>query len=466
MKSDPTIIRSVASLFKKLLPSQVPVMAPRAERYSGIEALESRIAPALLVSVSGGVLKITGDATDNDLTISGDVGSQTTFSIASAETINGNPGPLVVENVKNIIVNMGDGDDTVTFSSAVSIVLNGSLTVNGGNGANDISATSMTIQKNLTITNGNNTMGSDDTTFKNSNIGGNVTVKNGNGDSGFYFDRDTGGNSTIGGNVSITNGEGSDYVYFGDTNFKKSITVKNGLANTSTSVAGYFNIYNNNNTIFNSSVLGSISVTYLNGTIDYDGIWDTEVMGNVTFNYGETTSKLYIDGYSVATPVVIHGNLTIKGKGNHYIDIGTQYQESGLIVGKNLAIQTGAGADTVIANMLTVRGATKLLLGDGANSTTIDDSQFFGALQLTGGIGVDTLNIETATTAVSDFATTFQKAAKFDLKAGADSVTFTGGADVQQAIVYWNKVSVLGSEVTSRDLTKEFSPFGYQIEVI
>jgi hypothetical protein len=56
------------------------------------------------------------------------------------------------------------------------------------------------------------------------------------------------------------------------------------------------------------------------------------------------------------------------------------------------AVITGAAADTLTFNHLDVRGATTLLLGNGDNSVTIDDSAFVGKFTLTTGSGMVSLD--------------------------------------------------------------------------
>src|SRR5262249_18480805 len=153
------------------------------------------------------------------LTVQGVAGDPTKFTLTStSDTFNHVAGPFVSPGgVKDLTIQLLDGDDRLTFDNTVPIDLKGNLSISGGNGANLVSATGMTVEGNITISNGTNTTGSDSTTLVNLNVGGSVTINNGVGNTRTYIYRDSVGVSTIGGNVTITNGAGADHSAIEDT---------------------------------------------------------------------------------------------------------------------------------------------------------------------------------------------------------------------------------------------------------
>ena len=163
-----------------------------------------------------------------------------------------------------------------------------------------------------------------------------------------------------------------------------------------------------------------MSVSYVNGTVDYDGIWDTVVEGNVTFNHGTGAATTNFDGFEVDVPVEIGGNLTMTGTGVNTVTVGTEYLKTGLIVGKDLSITSGVGDNTLDFNRLQVTGTTKLKLGNGANTVTIDQSVFAGTFNLTTGTGGTDLDIEC--TGGDTTATVFNKSVVIALGDGMNYV--------------------------------------------
>lgn len=371
------------------------------------ERLEDRLPLAgnITATVSGNTLKLTGDVEANVLTIQADAADETKFTVSSSTgtintTIAQGTDFSTPTGVKNITIDLREGDDRVIFGNDVKpIVVQGNVTIKGGAGANDVVGTDLTVQKNLSITNGANPAGSDDSEFINLNVGGSVTVKNGDGDSDTEFFRNSAGDSTIGGNLSVTNGVGVDYFYLIDTNVSGNVTVKNGKM-AANGVAGETEIYNDQNTTARSTIGGNVSVSYTDGHGtggEEDGIWDTEVFGNVTFNHGSGAFRTDFDGYSVDQPVVIRGNLALKGTGAQTVVTGDVYFAKGLIVGKNFDLSAGALEDVVRLDKLAVTGKANFKLGDGPNSLTVPaggDTTVEKSWTITGGKDVDTIRFD------------------------------------------------------------------------
>src|SRR5262245_61813573 len=400
-----------------------------------LEILEDRYTPAGTVtgSFAQGTLTLIGDAAANRIVLE-------STAVANRFKVSGSDGTTVAGvtahgNVRNIVVSLGDGEDAVSVAPSAAdarVSLAGNLKVHGGDAANEVDLDRVFVNGNLRITNGTSTTGQDYTEILDSTIRGAVTVRNGDGDTGFSMWRTTPGPSSIGGNLTITNGTGKDGVEISDTSIGGSVVVHNGQGDAS-GEAGYLWIYNTERQS-RSVINGSVSVTYLSGDVDYDGIWDTEVKGNVTFNHGPGAARTDFDGYTVSAPVIIRGHLTLTGSGPLDLDVGTREEKTGLWVGKNLTITGGSQADLITAHRLTVNGTTRINTGDGDDVITIDDSVFRGpdprvapvAVEILTGAGNDSVAIETDDTFTG--VTLFTRRVKVDLGEADDTFTL-GFAD-------------------------------------
>lgn len=353
--------------------------------------------------------------------------------------------------VANIVVKLFGGDDTVNVNdTGAAGALAGSLAIFGGAGANYVFIQCFTVGQNLSVVNGTNTSGYDTFYLADSTVRGFVTINNGNGDTETDLYRTSPGASAIGKSLTIVNGAGYDATTITDINIVGNVTVLNGLPDA-LNEAGYVEIYNSENTTARSIIGGSVLVVYQGaGTVDYDGIWDYDVRGNVTFNHGNGTAATYFDGYSVNLPVLIRGNLTIVDHGQSLIDVGNQYLETGLIVGKNVTVVTSNEADTFNANELRVNGGTLIQTGGGIDTITIDDSRFLGfrygfspfGFQLLTGAGNDVVNIETV--AGTDSSTQFRGPVLVNLGGNDDTLTTGFAGDATRRVELFNLALLLG----------------------
>lgn len=413
-----------------------------------LDRLEARAVPTANLTVTFSALThtltIVGDANDNDVTVTGDPFSQTHFILNSSGTINSEPPPYSSPSgVKNLVFKMLDGNDSVTFDasdpSKPPIIVQGSVSINGGAGVNTVLATRLTVGRSLSVTNAAQTTGTDYVTLHDFSAGGSVLVKNAGGDSYTKILRDSTGVSTIKGSLIVTNGTGHDSFTLNDTNVDGNVTINNGHGDA-TGLAGIVNIFNVDNTAFRSIIGGNLTVTYLDGdAFPYDGLWDTEVLGNVTLNHGTGQFTTLMDGYHTSLPVLIHGNLTITGAGANSLGFGTitgSGNGSGLIVGKKFTLTSGGGtAETLGFKNVQVGGDTSIILGNGGNTITIDDSTFGGLFNLVSGIGNDKFNLEATTGTTS--ATEFKKAALIDLGGGNNVayLAYNATPDAEEAVV-------------------------------
>jgi hypothetical protein len=436
-----------------------------------LEPLADRVVPAgnLTATFAAGTLTVVGDANANSVIVAADGVDATKFTLTTGgDTINGQAAAFTSPTgVKNLVFQMLGGDDTVTFDNTVPAAVKGSVTVNGGDGANMLFANDLTVGKNLSVTNGTADTGTIETFLTDTAVGGNVTVKNAAGDTNTRLVRSRSGLSTVRGNVTVTNGIGNDQFTLEDTDIDGGLTVNNG--HEGAAGPGNFSIFNFYNSAFRSVVGKNVSVTFLDGTTaGLDDLFDLEVLGSVTLNNGSAGFTTRIDGDDTHLPVLIHGNLSILGTGANSVDIGTGIAfgtGDGLVLGKKFTLTSGGGtSEAVDLFHLRVGGDTSLTLNNGANQVTIDDSLFAGKFTLLSGAGPDTFNLET--TQGTTTATEFKKAVKIDLGGGSDTshiVRTASGAqsyDAGQAVVIWSTFSIPGVETSLQSGKNEFFPNG------
>lgn len=437
-----------------------------------LEPLEGRDTPGVLTTTYAAgsrTLTVVGDSNSNNLTVNAVPGPTFTKWLALSSPTDTFAGETLIPNVENVTVRVLGGDDSVTFDTANGpIRLLGNLAVNGGDGANNLWSTDLTVGKNFTVTNGMTPSGSNQTDLTNLTVGGALTVNNGNGYTFTTVHRNSAGRSVVGGDITITNGTGVDANAINDTEVGGNVTVRNGRGSAS-GVAGHTWIYNDFNTA-RSHVRGNVAVSYLNGDVssgDSDVIRDAEVLGNVAFAHGTGRFDTFFDGYSTPLPVVIRGNLTVTGTGPNTVTAGTQFK-TGLVVGKDFTVTTGGAADAVTLNKVEVGGNTRLSLGDGASTVTIDDSVFAGTFNLTTGRDADLVYLDTATG--SSGPTVFERAVVIRNGAGADHITRTGAADGNQQLVMLSTFvvhfGVIATEGSTFSPAHESFPFGGFIDYV
>jgi len=203
-------------------------------------------------------------------------------------------------------------------------------------------------------------------------------------------------------------------------------------------------------------------VSYLDGAALAEEMRDADISGNVAISFGAGRGAVTFDGGATNLPLLIHGNLSVAGKGDTGVRVGEI--GAGAVVGKNFKVTGGAAADGIDLNRLTVNGSTTLSLGNGDNSVTINDSLFAGNFTLTTGAGADVVNLET--TPGTGAVTTFDGAVKMSLGAGVDYVGFGGSADANQALIFAGGCVVHhGAEGELADrFGKELYPFGGDLQ--
>jgi hypothetical protein len=429
-----------------------------------LECLENRDNPSnLSATFANHTLTITGE-TANTLTVEGNVGDATQFTISSSgtDTFNSKASPYSSPTgVQNITFSLTGDNETVTFDNAVrAINLAGNLTINAGNGAHTINTANLTVGKNFTISDGVNSSVVATNNLRNLNVGGNLTVSGGSGTFLTQIERTSAGNSIIGGNLSISYGAGFADAFISDLNVGGSVTIIKGPKG-STGASGNIQFFNVINTGFHSVIKGNVSISVVSGSELFD-VLDYEVEGNMTLQTGSGEVQTIFGAFRVDKPAVVEGNLTVSGTGANSLTVGGASLVTGLIVGKNLSITTGTGNNALALNLLQVGGATNLLVGSGTNTVSIDNSLFEGTFSLKTGAGTNTLKVEMNST--DTMPTEFDMAAVISFGKGTNTgqIAFEHTTSNQEVFIL-NSFVVSGQPILEQDSTQEIFPFGNSI---
>lgn len=323
------------------------------EEFAGrIEALEARIAPAVVnVSFVNGILTLTGDATDNEVTITAvDAG----FALDGAGTTVFHQDGVAVDTgvvvfakpLKSIVATFGDAADSLTLAG---LKLAGDVTINGGGGDNTITVTeSLLIKGGLKITGAG---GTDEVNFARGavSVGKDFTLDLGDGDNSV---KATVTSFQVGKSLSYTGGSGKDDLSVGTAIFKVGgdflATVKGGASSFSFGAQAF--------------------------TVGKNLTYDASASGG-----GDTAGLI-----SVASTYQVKGTTTIIG-GAGVVGASMTATPTSVVTNGNLKIVAGTGtvqfgASSVFYGLVTV---------DGANSAGVNFSGFGKGLNFTGGNGVD-----------------------------------------------------------------------------
>lgn len=437
-----------------------------------LELLECRDNPTssnLTVTFANHTLTVHGTIGDI-LQFEGNQSDATQFDLSSSsgtDTFNGNSttysSPSGVQNITIKLQSNSNNADTVFFDGLnVPIEVEGDLSISTGNGDNEVVTKGLTVKKNFSISNGTNSTSNPMVNYLvDLSVGGNLTINNGNGDTQNFISRSSSGISSIFGNLSITNGSGDDENFISDMDFGGNITVVNE-GDDSSGIAGYTlieNIYNNTPSV----IRGNVSVSYKDGNQEGgldEGILDTDVLGGVTFNNGSGNFITQFDGSEPSVPDIIHGNLTVTGKGVNSVEFGVSNGHTGFTVGKNLTITGGSDSELEFSH-LQVGGTTNLTLGNGGNEVTIDESLFIGAFNLKTNGGSNKFNLDTIST--DTLPTQFDNAVTFSLGTGSNLGYIATNGDTQD-VIFLNTVVGTGAS-WSDTLTQIIFPFGGSLDV-
>jgi hypothetical protein len=269
-------------------------------------------------------------------------------------------------HAKNVTINGGKGNDTITAGSNV---FAGNVTINGGDGANTLTVTGVDIVGKVTMTGGNgaDTIRIDAAT----GINGTTTINTGDGVNSVTL-----GNARTGGKLTIYGGKDADTVSFGNANGTQL------LGNVSIDTKG-----------------GDDNVTVGRGTYGATPVGKSPTA--FALKTGEGNDTVLIGGVIAVGAVVFAGNFSLDtGAGDDTLGIAATFAAGTVDFEKASTILMGAGNDRVIiasganGNNVLFIGGTTIDLGASSESGVGDrfDVSATGTSQLALG-SKNTLNL-------------------------------------------------------------------------
>ncbi len=403
-----------------------------------IEALEPRLAPAGIITVtqSNGTLIFTGDGLDNSMEITSptlnvlsikdphasDVGAVPTLFRVAGQA---DSPTLTLPTFQSIKVNLGGGNDELIASA---LFVNGAVTVQGGDGNDDLSL-SGTYNGAILLDGGN---GNDDLAI--------IGVMNNT--------------------VTVKAGAGDDDVLFGSGNYARGITADLGTG------SNRFDLYSN----ASLNVFGNLTLTAAGGTTSLQSYQVSTKIGSITGNVSITTSagaanhffggnetdvlaiygNLSITGAAGADAVLFAGKVSVGNAVNLNLGAGANFASNAISTGDtpvsilsfiglgSLSYTGTTGTDQLYldAAELIIAGNLNFNGGAGVNSLALLNSTgtlIGGALNYTGGTGNDQMNLEGAELTLGG-KLTFKggggddRAFVTNVYASIGSVQYTGGS--------------------------------------
>jgi len=385
-----------------------------ASRYSGIELLESRIAPAALVTVAftKGALSLTGDTGDHDFSIT--ALDATTFQLhAATGTLFHMTGATDTDTLtfsaplKSITANLSDGSDHV---SLVGLTVAGDVSIAGGNGTNEVDVNTVVIKGGFKVTGGS---GADtisvaagafsvakDAVFQlgdgaNSlttasvlfHVGGQLSYTGGTGSDNFAL---TGGNFSVAGNLTLTLGSGSGGINIATTS---GFTVgKNITLDSSASLAGDAIAYVLSS--YQTRIGSALQVTDGAGNLSFEeasipGLGAGGIGGKISIVTGPGTASLMLE-----TLQLVAKSITIDASASSSSNVEIGGLASGAVT--NLKYTGGAGSDSLGVEALGISASSSVIadMGDGTNNVEI--LSFGGAFKtakIAGGSGTNNVEV-------------------------------------------------------------------------
>lgn len=273
---------------------------------------------------------------------------------------------------------------------ATDTLLIGDVSLNLGDGDNDVLIKKMTMGSGLTIT---SKIGDDDVTISNTIIGGQAIMNLGAGDHEVLITTDPadpdGVTTTIRGALAIHTQGGDDTITITRSAILRNVSLGLGRGT--------------NNSFLDPMKIGG-TLNYAGGAEDDDiELFNTTILGHAVFALGAGDNDVTITSTSVQQ------NFTLVG---------------------------GANDDDIFLETLSVKGLTIIQTLAGNDTIQINDSLFQNRFTLDSGKGDDTVLIENL--AGTATVTTFVGRAKLDLGAGDDFLQIGVAADATRLARFEN----------------------------
>jgi hypothetical protein len=396
-----------------------------------IEPLETRIAPAVTATFVAGILTITGDNGNNDVTV-------TEQAIPSSYHVTGlTSGITDFTGVLSIVANLRDGEDSLSLvgdatagtvlakdvsvtakgllsvSLSANVNIKGSLKVEHGGGPNtpdlavSVQGAGLTVGQILVNDGQGNSIVNIGTGAR---ILKGVTIHGGGGDGN---DSATFSKAFVGGTILKTDdGNGSDQLSIfasyvgGAVTFLADSDSPNFSIQSGSAVKGAVNVgYTGGGagTATIAGFLGSVSVTAA-GSNDTVTFGAANIFGKValklgdgdnTVSYGSSDTGggftvlggVGLTSVTLTTGSQIHGTLAVTAPLSASLSVSI----SEATIGGKLTLLGGAGGDTLAAVSSTVTGGILATLGGGSNNATVDTISSFAGITIITGAGDDTI---------------------------------------------------------------------------
>lgn len=341
-------------------------MNPLSSSHAVLECLEPRLAPAgvVVLTLSNGVLTMTGDTADNDFQITDagggmwsvaglDAGSTTQFRLNGGALLS----TVTLAAPTTVKATLGAGNDAMNLTG---LHLAGALTINGNDGNDALLLSGTTVNGAVLIDTG---AGNDDVDLTSAHLASTVTV--GMGAGADYFT--AGGDLFFGKGLSVDLGTGANIFELNAA----TLQVKGNISALAGGTAAEAQSF-----VF-AAGLGTVT-------------------GAVTLRTTTASPATFEIGDQAGDDMLITGGFTLQaGAGNDTVTLREKIQ-----VGTLLNIQLGNGANEVVTTDLDLLKAGSLAYGGGtgADHFTLNGNMvsITGNFGFTGGAGTNTLDLNPA----------------------------------------------------------------------
>lgn len=334
-----------------------------------LEPLEGRLllsGNVVAVITDGGDLMITGDKAGNSIALTVGLGGEVIVTGGGGTTVNDGAFASLTGLTGNVLLRMGDGNDTVTLTG---VAIAGDLRFDGGRGDNGLTVDSTNVGGDLRV---KNLMGRQAFSLLNaSSVGGNVKIDNAQkGNTSAVIDT-----STITGRLHINNKDGTDAFTLKASTVGQGVIVNNQKGDSTTTVDG-------------ATITGDFFFKSMKGSDELDVLNGTTISGKTKIATGDKKADISLTGLST-------GKLQIQtGMSNDLVTLDA------VAVAQETNIQLGKGKDvlTVVNGMAPgFTGQVKIDLGQDDDTATIT-AAFANAVTVNGGRGTDSLDWLTKST--------------------------------------------------------------------
>lgn len=282
-----------------------------------IEFLENRalLAGNVVASLDGGHLTLTGDNAANSVEITV-LGNEVQVRGLDSTTINGGTSAFVVAAgsdtvTGHVVVNMGNGNDSVAFSRNVKF--DSSVSVNGQSGSDTLAVTGATF-RSTTVFLGES--GNDTFSLQDSTVEGALFVHGNDGDDLFSLT-----NMTLNGSLEVKGQTGNDGVSLNDVTSESSIAIKTGRGD-------------DNVTIRNSALNGAVLIKTKQGS-DAVMLDDNTFAQRMHVNLGRDN-----DGLLVRDTNTFNGLFSVQG-GDSRQNAGSDFSDGDVLNIGNASVFNG-----------------------------------------------------------------------------------------------------------------------------